>query len=360
MAYTDHLHWILMTTTRVLLLLLIGALGGGLLVGSGFGRPVLQFFGLEPQPLPAELDTAESPAAVAPAAPESVAQAPLPSTEELELSTLERALEWTAPVQRQSLLSDPQAFRQFVAREALSHSVLRAARDNGVDREAQIAFLMQRNAQRVLAEHYLHRVLEANLPVDYPGEEQILEHYRDHQDRYSRPERIQLWQIYLAAGEGMPEEEVETVERRSQDLVGALKAGEESFAAVAAVHSEHEASRSHGGYMGLIDTSELLPEVREAVLAVGEGEIAGPLRTATGFHIVKRGPLIPGEPLPLEKVQAQIRHQLAEENRLRVREAVLAKIAETYPVSIDEDDLGRWREQLIERFQAPEPEGDGR
>jgi parvulin-like peptidyl-prolyl isomerase len=130
-----------------------------------------------------------------------------------------------------------------------------------------------------------------------------------------------------------------------------LRRGKQSFERVAAEKSQHQ-SRFNGGYLGLLRLEDLLPEVRAAVEGINEGDISHPIKSDTGFHIVKRGATVPAQTLSFEDAQAEIRQLLVREAIQQTREAVLQKIQSTYPVQVDDKNLQAWREQLKQELSA--------
>ncbi|MEX2353954.1 MAG: hypothetical protein WD709_07170, partial [Gammaproteobacteria bacterium] len=85
-------------------------------------------------------------------------------TPELELEHIRRLLANVNAERRQALLDDAESFREFVRQEALNQSLLAAARSNGLQDEPDVQFLMERNANNVLREVYLNRLLMNNMP----------------------------------------------------------------------------------------------------------------------------------------------------------------------------------------------------
>lgn len=248
--------------------------------------------------------------------------------------------------QREAVLGDEKAFRQLAEQEAQNRAVLAAARANGMADSPDVKRLMQRGADRVLADVYLNQVIRSNLPPDFPSDAQVEEYYKSNKGTFQTPERVHLWQIYLPLDKHAKAAEVEAMTRKANALVVDLRKGRKGFESVAGAESQHQQSRLNGGYLGLLRMDELLVEVRAAIKGMKEGDISHPIRTESGIHIVKRGATVPAQTLAFEDVQMQIRQLLVREAIAQTRAAVLTKIAETYPVSVDAKSLEQWRQQL--------------
>ncbi|MUL35789.1 peptidylprolyl isomerase [Gloeocapsopsis dulcis] len=70
-------------------------------------------------------------------------------------------------------------------------------------------------------------------------------------------------------------------------LAKALREEQGSFCALALEYSKGKQSQENGGFTGVRFLSELLPEIVQAIAAVKEGEIIGPIHTKLGYHILR-------------------------------------------------------------------------
>ncbi len=66
-----------------------------------------------------------------------------------------------------------------------------------------------------------------------------------------------------------------------------VKAGNADFEELAKEHSADPGSATQGGELGWSDPSRYVPEFRDTLLALNEGEYGGPFRTSHGWHIVQ-------------------------------------------------------------------------
>jgi PPIC-type PPIASE domain/SurA N-terminal domain len=76
-------------------------------------------------------------------------------------------------------------------------------------------------------------------------------------------------------------------EQEANDALARLSAGED-FAALAASISIDETTRQNGGDLGWFTAEELfVPELAQAVFSLQVGQIAGPIGTELGYHVVQ-------------------------------------------------------------------------
>ncbi len=74
---------------------------------------------------------------------------------------------------------------------------------------------------------------------------------------------------------------------KSQALYSLLKENPGSFETLAKESSEDSASASSGGDLGFLSLSSLSAELKKAVLGLREGAFSSPIKTSSGYHIVK-------------------------------------------------------------------------
>ncbi|MBF0190441.1 MAG: peptidylprolyl isomerase [Magnetococcales bacterium] len=107
------------------------------------------------------------------------------------------------------------------------------------------------------------------------------------------PREVRLGQILLAVDNTASAARIEEKAKLAQQLTAQLREGA-SLATLAGQHSD-DPSGIEGGEIGWFKQGELMPEMEAAVFALKPGEVAEPIRTAQGFHIL----------VMMEKRQAQ-------------------------------------------------------
>ena len=96
---------------------------------------------------------------------------------------------------------------------------------------------------------------------------------------------LNLAEILVAVPENAAPEQVARLQARAQQVLERLRAGSD-FAALAAEVST-SATRANGGQMGLRSTDRYPPLFVEATQNIRAGDLAGPVRSGAGFHILK-------------------------------------------------------------------------
>jgi parvulin-like peptidyl-prolyl isomerase len=264
----------------------------------------------------------------------------------VELEDLRQLVAGVDANQRGALLGEENAFKEFVEQEAINLSLLAAARANKLEEDPQFKFLIQRRNENTLRELYLNRVINNNLPADFPSEEQIRQYYDNNRDSLALEEHVSVWQIFLPISPDMDADRIAELGKQADQIADDIKTNRTDYSTAAIRFSRHQPSRMNGGYMGLLKVSELLTGIDKVLLALDEGEVSSPVRTDTGFHILKRGAILPAQEVTYEQVQEQIRNVLINQARVQIRNKINEQVAETYPVVVDDASIEQWRSQL--------------
>lgn len=248
--------------------------------------------------------------------------------------------------QRDNLLSSEKIFKQFVHQELNNLSVLAAAESNQLQKDPNTLFLMQRSAENVLREIYLRRLIASKIPAGFPSEEQLKSYYDKNKSEFVLGKRVYVWQIFLPITEGMNKKDRSQIEKKAKTVFKDVETGKLSFAEAALKYSENIPSKNNGGYMGLLQEKDLLPEIKTALDTLPEGKLSQPVKTDTGWHILKRGARLDAQDIPFEQAKGQIRNLLLSRAQVQLRNAIFEQAAKTYPVEVSDSRIEEWRLRL--------------
>jgi peptidylprolyl isomerase len=269
-----------------------------------------------------------------------------PTRVQLDFAGVQKILESVDASQRAAVLADETTFNGFVQREADATSLLQAARANKLQQDPTVAFLMQRGSENVLREVYLARLIASKVPQGFPTEEQTRQYFEQNKARLVVPERVQVWQIFLPFEKDMDDKAKAGVSQKADGIVRDLAQNRMTFAEAATRYSRHEPSRLKGGDMGQVPVADLKPEIKQALLALPEGQVGGPLRTDAGVHIVKRGAKSASQPLEYGAIKDQLKPLMLKQAQMQLRKAILDQARKSYPVELDAKKIEELRLRL--------------
>lgn len=264
----------------------------------------------------------------------------------LDLSGLQRVLENVEPNQRAALLADEATFKRFVERETDAASLLQAAKANNLHQDPDVTFLMQRGSENILREVYLNRLVTSKVPAGFPTEEQMRQYFDQNKAKLVVPERVQAWQIFFPYEKNSDAKAQAAVSQKADAVARDLAQNKITFAEAAQKYSRHEPSRQKGGDMGLVSVADLKPEIKQALLALPEGQASSPLKTDAGVHIVKRGARTAAQQLEYDAIKEQLRPLMLKQANAQLRNAILEQARKTYPVEVDAKKVEEFRLRL--------------
>jgi peptidyl-prolyl cis-trans isomerase D len=142
-----------------------------------------------------------------------------------------------------------------------------------------------------------------------PTDADIQGYYDNNLDRYTEPTTLRASQILLrTAGQDVAE-----VQARAEAIVAEARGGAD-FAALAAEHSDDEATKLLGGDLGEIAPGQFTPEFEGAAFALDQGEISDPVTSLVGIHIIMATEKTGGVSQSLDSVRASIVDLLKQES----------------------------------------------
>src|SRR5690606_23887522 len=164
------------------------------------------------------------------------------------------------------------------------------------------------------------------------------------------PEERRASHILIAPESGESDDDARA---RAEELLARIRDGED-FAALAAEHSDDPGSAASGGDLGWIGRGSLDPAFEDALYSMELGEVAGPVRTDFGWHIIRFDEVREGEERTFEEVRDELLASLRDE---RADDVYFDRANRLGDAAFDEfDSLERVAERLdlplkrIERF----------
>jgi len=152
---------------------------------------------------------------------------------------------------------------------------------------------------------------EVRAKIDVPDAD-INAFYSAHKEDFTiAKERLKLAQILIALPPNPTAAQVSAAQKKAE-MIRARAAKGDDFGDLARVYSDDE-SKSNGGELGWFVPSDVMDQILVAVKPLKPGEIAPPVRTSHGIHVVKlEEHEVPGI-VPLSEVKAPIRAQLIDQ-----------------------------------------------
>lgn len=116
-------------------------------------------------------------------------------------------------------------------------------------------------------------------------EAEIRAYYDRNQREFSLPEEIRLRQILLRIPDNATPVQVAAIKERARIAAERALAGED-FISLVREFSDPDAARNNGD-LGFMPWDHIHPDLAKAAQSLRQGQIAGPIQTQIGFHIIK-------------------------------------------------------------------------
>ena len=138
------------------------------------------------------------------------------------------------------------------------------------------------------------------------SDEEIRKYYLENQSRYQTPEERRASHILIPAAASASPEEKAKARAQAEDLFKQAKANPKKFGELAAKFSKDPGSAEKGGDLGFFGRGLMVKPFDEAAFSMKVGDIAGPVETQYGYHVIRLDAIKATQTTPLESVKAQI------------------------------------------------------
>lgn len=239
----------------------------------------------------------------------------------LEQQELDAAISKLAPEDRLVFLRDGAKVDQLIRALLQRKVIAAAAASEGFDQDPLIAAKMRLEAEKVLAEDWLQKVVADMPAADY--EALAYEDYLANPDRYLSPETLDVSHILIEADACASEQ----ARLLAASLKNELEQDPSRFDAMVKEHSDDPAKDENGGRYAEMRRGMMVKPFEEAAFALTEpGSIAGPVQTDYGWHVIRLNARWGGERQEFSEVRDEAVAQAENRYRQNYRENYLRKL----------------------------------
>lgn len=196
--------------------------------------------------------------------------------------------------------------------------------------------------ERVKIEYVLLSMDAAERSVQFTDEELKKIYEESKEARFTTPEERRASHILIAAPATASAEEKAKAKALAEDLYRQLKATPARFGELARKHSQDPGSAEKDGDLGSFGRGLMVKPFDDAVFSMKTGEIAGPVETQYGYHIIRLDGVKGGQVTPFEKVKSQI-----------ADEARKAKAGKAFSEAAE-----KFNDMVYEQFDSLQPAAD--
>ena len=160
------------------------------------------------------------------------------------------------------------------------------------------------------------------------SEDECRQFYEQNRAEFMQPQRFRASHLFLAAPGETPPEVVDAKHKAIKAFTARLTK-REPLTTLVAEASEDEATKPHGGDLGIFSAARVPPEFVTEITKLRVGQMSPVIRTHLGFHLVQLTDMKPPRELSFDEARPEIQQRLLNAKRA----AAVAKVAERLAVA---------------------------
>jgi peptidyl-prolyl cis-trans isomerase D len=157
---------------------------------------------------------------------------------------------------------------------------------------------------------YVTLSIDSLLPTITVDPEEVKKAFDEFATKNQVQETRQASHILIAVDAKAAAEEKQKARAKAEDILKQIKAKPASFAELAKAHSQDPGSADKGGDLGTFKRGDMVKEFSAAAYDMKVGDVAGPVETEYGYHIIKLTGITPGKSPSFEAMRGQLETEL--------------------------------------------------
>ena len=219
------------------------------------------------------------------------------------------------PEQRAAVLGSRSSLEQLALAAYTQKALAAQARAAGYDKNEQAQHAERLAAVRALSDSWMAHQSELQKPADAQLEKLARSMFANDKASFAEGPRVHVRHLLVRPGEGRTDEQAQA---HAEALLARLKAGE-SMEKLAREESADKGSAARGGELPPFGRGRMAPEFEQAAFLLQKpGELAGPVKTDFGYHLIELIERLPAA----EPVFEDYRDRLIEGLRIRRQQQI--------------------------------------
>jgi peptidyl-prolyl cis-trans isomerase D len=162
-----------------------------------------------------------------------------------------------------------------------------------------------------------------------PADDTVLkQRYEQEKARFAEPEQRLASHILVKVDKGADPAAQAAAKARADQLAAQARAPGADFAALARASSDDTGSKEAGGDLGWVGKDVMAKPFEDALFAMQQGDIVGPVKTDFGWHVIPMREIKQGRQTPFEQVREQLAGEQADADRERMFNDLTGKLVD--------------------------------
>jgi peptidyl-prolyl cis-trans isomerase D len=250
------------------------------------------------------------------------------------------------------LYGSPAKFEAAIKDDLLYQKMMTALRETVKLADGEVRSAWEGEQDRVALTFVRFPVAAAEREVQKPSDAEakafaeqdpgrLQKFYDENRARYDQPRKVAVRHVLARVAPGGDEA---AAKKKIEEAAARVKKGED-FAKVAAQLSDDANTKDRGGELGFVTEGLFEEAFSKAALSLEAGQVSEPVRTASGWHLLKADEVVPAKQVPLDAVRLDLAKELLVKERARKLAADRARAAL---------EAARKGKALAEQFPSPE------
>ena len=160
------------------------------------------------------------------------------------------------------------------------------------------------------------------------GEAVLRQRYEQEKARFNEPEQRLASHILVKVDKDATPAEQAAAKAKADGIAAQVRAPGADFAALARADSDDTGSKEAGGDLGWVGKDMMDKPFEDALFAMQKGDIAGPVKSAFGWHVIQLREVKAGRQVPFEQVRDQLAQEQADADRERAFNDLTGKLVD--------------------------------
>ena len=159
---------------------------------------------------------------------------------------------------------------------------------------------------------------------------EVKKFYEANKSQYFQQKLFKASHIMVKVDPSSNKEQKAALKQKAEKILERAKAGEDFFNL--AYYESDDRSKYVGGSLGMFHAGQTVPEFDAEIQKMKAGEIAGPVLTLYGYHIIKLDEVQDARQLSFEQVEDKVRSRLKEDKRKKLYDEWMNALRQKYPL----------------------------
>jgi len=157
---------------------------------------------------------------------------------------------------------------------------------------------------------YVQLTQDSLLPGISVDPAEVKKHYEENVKQYGQEEQRAAAHILIAVKPDASDADKAAAKKKAEDIAAQAKATPAKFAELAKQYSQDPGSATQGGDLGFQPRGTLEKSFEDLEWKMKVGDVAGPVQTGFGWHVIKLNSITPAKMKPFDEVKTQIETDL--------------------------------------------------